>query len=133
MAEDRFRSISYGGWLLAAAATVGLVCSSYYFLAPSAGVAYSYGAALVLASTALLAAAALVMVLVHHKALWLLGFLYAAMFLDILGTGFAAYFLEAHWLLGAMAVAMIGWFVRALFDPSDEEIAAAAIRREVLS
>ena len=55
------------------------------------------------------------------------------MFVDILGTGLAAYFLEAYWLLGAMAVALIGWFIRAIFDPSDEQIAADAIRKEVHS
>lgn len=133
MAIDGSRSISYGGWLLAAASVAGLGSAAYYFAVPSTGVADSYGAALVLVSSALLTAAALLMVLVHHKPVWLLGFLYVTMFLDILGTGFAAYFLEAHWLLGAMVVALVGWFIRAILDPSDEQLAVEAIRREVLS
>ena len=133
MVMDRSRSISYGGWLLAAASIVALGCALYYYLVPSTGVAYSYGAAIVLVSSAILTAAALVMVLDHDKPLWLLGFLYVGMFVDILGTGFAAYFLEAYWLLGAMVVALVGWFIRAISDPSDEEITADAIRREVLS
>lgn len=133
MPINRSGSISYGGWLLAAASVVGLGCAAYYYLVPTTGVAHSYGAALVFASTALLAAASLVMVLVYHKPAWALGFLYVSMFLDIVGTGFAAYFLEAYWLLAAMAVALVGWLVRATLDPSDEEIAISAIRRKVLS
>ena len=133
MSMDDTPTISYGGWLLAAASVVGLGLAAYYDLAPSTGVAHTLGAGIVFLSTALLAVAALVMVLVHHKPVWALGFLYVAMLLDILGTGLAAYFLEAGWLLGAMVVALIGWILRAVYDPSDEEIATDAIRREVLS
>ncbi len=133
MTSENFRSTSYGGWLLVAASMFGLASALYYYMAPMTGVAYSPGAALVLVSTALLFAGALVMLLDHDKPLWLLGFLYVAMFLDILGTGLAAYFLDANWLLGAMVAALIGWCIRAFFDPSDEQIANEAIRREVLS
>ena len=40
------------------------------------------------------------------------GSLAVLILLDILGTGLAAYMLEADWLVAAMAVALTGWVAR---------------------
>lgn len=133
MTRETSNTVSYGGWLLAAASAVGLILALYAFLAPETGVTHSYGAGLVVISTLLLTAAAMVVLFDHEKPAWLAGALYVATILDILGTGFAAYFLEARWLVGAMVAALVGWLIHVIADPSDEERAAAAIRKEVLS
>lgn len=133
MANTPRRTISYGGWLLAAASVIGFLLALYYLLDPDTGVAYSYGAIIVACSSAILSAAALIMVLIYDKPVWIKGILYVGMFIDLIGTGFAAYFLEAWWLLAAMAVGLIGWLIRVFFDPSDRQLAHDAIRREVMS
>lgn len=133
MATDTERTTSHGGWLMAAASLVGLVLSLFNYLNQGNGIAYSAGAALVLVSSALVFAASLVMVLDHDKPMWLLGFLYVSLFLGLIGTALAAYFLEAYWLMAAMIIGLVGWILRAFVDPSDEAIARQAIRKEVLS
>lgn len=133
MATDLQRSTSYGGWLMSVAGLVGLLLSALNYLNQGNGIAYSAGAALVFVSSALVFAASLVMVLDHDKPAWLLGFLYVSLLLGLIGTALAAYFLEAYWLMGAMIVGLIGWIIRASIDPTDEEIARHAIRKEVLS
>lgn len=133
MTREPSYTVSYGGWLLAAASAAGLILSLYSFVAPDTGVAWSYGAGLVVISTILLTLAALVIVLDHDKPAWLAGVLYFGSIVDIFGTAVAAYFLESYWLVAAMAIALVGWLVRVVLDPSDEERAAHAIRREVLS
>ncbi len=42
--------------------------------------------------------------------------------LDILGTGFAAWMLEANWLLGLMGVAAVGWFTNVFFDAQTKPV-----------
>lgn len=127
------RTASYGGWLLVAASAIGLLLSIYNCLDDGNGIAYSPGAILVIVSSALVFAASLAMVLDHDKPAWLSGFFYVSILLGLLGTALAAYFLLAYWLTGLMIVGLIGWFIHIFFDPSDDELAAHAIRKEVLS
>jgi hypothetical protein len=49
------------------------------------------------------------------------GTLIALIALDILGTGLAAYFLEAAWLIVAMAVALIGWLLNLVSGPRSRQ------------
>ena len=46
--------------------------------------------------------------------------------LDIAGTGVASYMLEAWWLVGAMALALVGWIVHLAADPAPRRVAAHA-------
>ena len=88
-----------GAWLIAASSAAGLLASLIYYFWRGDGIAYTPGALLVIISTGLLLAASLVMAtrVFRH---WLLSeFFTVATCLDILGTAFAAWLLEAHWLL----------------------------------
>jgi hypothetical protein len=133
MPDTAPRTTSYGGWLLVAASAIGFVLSIYNCVNEGNGIAYSEGAVLVVVSTALVLAASLAMVLDHDKPAWLAGFFYVSIFLGLVGTAIAAYFRIAYWLAGLMIVGLIGWLIHLCFDPSDEELAAHAIRKEVMS
>lgn len=100
----------------------GLITSLIYYFWRGDGIAYTPGTLLVIVSTALLLVASLIMAtgLFRH---WLLsGFLAVATCLDILGTAFAAWLLEAHWLLALIVLAAIGWIVRIAFDAPAESM-----------
>lgn len=73
------------------------------------GIAYSGGAYLVLASSFLFLIAAFVVLLLSAGLRWLRGVLLFLILLDLLGTGLAAYFLEAGALLIVMALAFLAW------------------------
>lgn len=97
--------------ILLAAAVAGLAVALFNFVWSGNGIHGSAGAALVVISTALMVAAACALLLaglLGRKSRGTLNVLFA---LDILGTGVAAYFLEANWLIAAMAVALAGWIV----------------------
>ena len=121
MAEDKrlrrqIHLAEPGAWLMTASSLAGLIAALIYYFRSGDGIAYTPGALLVVISTALLLAASLVLAtgVIRH---WLLNeFLMVSTALDILGTGFAAWLLEAHWLLAFTIVAAIGWITRLLFD-----------------
>ncbi|TPW29633.1 hypothetical protein [Pararhizobium mangrovi] len=133
MAKLTTRTTSYGGLLMFVAALAAVVIAIYDFVNTGNGIAYSYGAGLVLVVSVLILLGALVMVFLWNKPAWLSGILYVLLLLGILGNGFAAYMLAAYWLAIAMVVALIGWFVHATIDASEEERAKEAVRKEVLS
>ncbi len=101
---------------MAVSSIIGFLASLIYYFWRGDGIAYTPGTLLVIISTALLLAASLVMAtgIWRH---WLLSeFFLVATCLDILGTAFAAWLLEAHWLLALMALAAIGWIAHVAFD-----------------
>ena len=98
----------YGLWLLVVLSALGLIASLLYYFLPHTGVDGALGVLIVIVSTALMLAASAAL------ALWALrgaarGVLLALILLDILGTGLAAYMLEADYLLALMALALIAW------------------------
>jgi hypothetical protein len=97
-----------GDGIIAVCSAVGLAVSIFNYFQPD-GIGGSAGALLVIASSALILAASLVRRLLASPG-WRIT-LGALLFLGILGTGFAAYMLEAWLLLGLMALAMIGWLI----------------------
>jgi hypothetical protein len=101
----RIESRNMGWPLLAASALCLLVALIEYFM-PENGVDGTLGALIVVGSTALmLVAAAAVWLGYARKTLMVL------ILLDILGTGFAAYMLEANVLVGFIALASIAWLI----------------------
>jgi len=105
-AADR---VTIGPWVMALASAAGLALSVYDDLTPGTGIDHTWGALLVVVSSALIGLAAIALALVGAMPRWLRGILLVLLLLGILGTGCAAYFLEANVLLALMAVALLGW------------------------
>ncbi len=84
---------------------IGFGLALYELLSPASGTAGTAGAILVTVSTALMAAALLLLVLAPPQGR-AFGFLLALVLLAAAGTGAAAYFLMAHLLLAAMIAAL---------------------------
>jgi hypothetical protein len=107
MVQARWKSVSYGAWLflLSSGAALCLSVIDYLF---AAGINHTGGVVLVIVSTAALLLAAL-LAIAFALAPWLRGLLNVGIFLGLLGTGFAAYLLEAPWLLVLMVVALAAW------------------------
>ncbi len=111
MTERTTRSV-FGSWLVLLAGLIGLGIALFNYLWSGNGIHGTGGALLVVAST-------VVMLLVAGALLrwattaprWLRGVLLILLLVDIVGTGFAAYLLEAWWLVVAMALALIGWVI----------------------
>ena len=104
------RTGAAGWWLVATAGVVGLVLSLWEYFARGDGIDGTGGALLVIVSSALILAASLVIVLGWvDDVRWLRALLVFLVLLGIVGTGLAAYFLESHWLLAAMVIALFGW------------------------
>jgi len=125
MREDG-SSPAYGTWLLDLASVVGLGASIAYFLWPGDGIAGTPGVILVMVTLALMVLASLALSIWPAMARWLRGVLLFLILLDIVGTGFAGYMLEAWWIVGAMAVALIAWIVHVAADPAPRRITAIA-------
>ena len=113
--------------LLFAAAGLGLaVCIFNYFWTGN-GIHGSLGALIVIGSTLLMALASAAIAL--GVAVGRLSVVLAALiFLDILGTGFAAYMLEAQVLFGLMILALLAWLwaVFTVGRPPEKRIVADA-------
>ena len=99
-------------WLLAAVAALGLAASIAYYFWPEDGVEGSLGVEIVIVSTILMTIAAAA-VAAGAARRGLRTTLDALILLDILGTGFAAYMLEAEILLGLMVLALVVWLFAA--------------------
>jgi hypothetical protein len=108
-----------GGLLIALGAGLGLLVSIYNFLAPAAllaptsGIAWTPGAGLAVAATAILFVAGLVLGGSASNRV-LVGFLIIGSLLGILGTGLAAWLLESPILLALMLMCLLGWLLRVL-------------------
>ncbi|MBC7168291.1 hypothetical protein, partial [Phenylobacterium sp.] len=85
----------------------------YSYFTPATGIDGTPGALLVIVSTTLLAGAALLIGFVAALPGWGRITLLTLCLLDVLGTGLAAYFLQAWVLLAAMALALLAWLVLA--------------------
>jgi hypothetical protein len=99
-----------GGLLILLAGLIAAAAAAYDYQMPSTGIDHSGGVMLVLGSSLLMMFGAL-MVLAFGSGL-VGGIFMVLVLLDILGTGFAAYMLESQLIMGAMAIAAIGWLFR---------------------
>ncbi len=113
MARATSAGAAFGGWLLVLSSAVGLGVSIFDYFG-DIGIRGTQGVLLVIVSTALILGASLIIAVAPMRE-WTGVILMILIFLGIMGTGLAAYFLEATWLLASMAAALIAWFVRAAF------------------
>lgn len=97
-----------GADLVLIAGLLGAVAALYDYFTPATGIDHTGGVVLVLTSCILMALAALAVLAMNSGVLT--GILALLIFLDILGTGTAAWFLESGLVMTAMAIAAIGFF-----------------------
>ena len=97
-----------GAGLMLIAGLLGAVVALYDYFTPGTGIDHTGGVILVLASSGLIALAAWTVLSISPGAVTrILVFL---IFLDILGTATAAWFLESGLVMAAMAIAAVGLF-----------------------
>jgi hypothetical protein len=102
--------------ILVIAAAAGLAIAIFNDVWSGNGIHGTAGALLVVISSALMLASASVLGFARQFSRGLRGILLVLIGLDVLGTGLAAYMLEATWLIGAMGVALIGWILHLVSD-----------------
>ncbi len=98
-----------GNWLLVLAAAIAVAVSIFDYFWTGNGIHGTPGALLAALSTGAMLVAAAAMALIPDLPRWLRGILLVLIALDVLGTAFAAYMLEANILVAAMGLAAIGW------------------------
>jgi len=97
--------------LLCILSAIAVIVAAVNTFSQGNGIAFSGGAYLVLCSTVLLLIASLIVMFSTSSPGWARGILLFLIFLDLLGTGFAAYFLDAYVLLALMALGFIAWLI----------------------
>jgi len=116
-----------GAKVLLGAAVAALAISIFNYFWTGNGIHGTAGALLVVVSSVLLAGAAAALLFAGNMGRGLRGTLVVLILLDIIGTGLAAYFLEATWLIAAMAVALIGWILRLVSDAAPRRATGGGI------
>lgn len=109
---------AYGAWLLLAISAIALILAAVATFNEGNGIAYTPGTYLVLISTALMLLGSLLLALARSMPRWLGGLLTFLLLLDLLGTGLAAYLLQAEWLLGAVGAGLVAWLIHVVADPA---------------
>jgi hypothetical protein len=107
----RWTAADAGNGLMVVGSGVGLLFSLYNNFNSGNGIHGTPGALLVIVSSALVLIASLLLAFNVFRPRWLRIVVDVLLILGILGTGFAAYMLEANWLVALMVVALIGWLV----------------------
>lgn len=121
MTDTRTTSGDYGASLLAlgGAAGLGLTLAEYFL--PGGAIAGTDGALLVVVTSGLILAAALVILAMaaffDTRPAWLRILLDVLLILGLAGTAFAAYFLETNLLIVFMAIGFIGWLAHVVLGP----------------
>ncbi|MGE5105638.1 MAG: pyrroloquinoline quinone-dependent dehydrogenase [Betaproteobacteria bacterium] len=98
-------------WLLPLAALLGLLVAIFDYFWTGNGIHGTGGVLLVIATTALMLIGAIVLARAAPTSHALRTVLLVLLLIDILGTAFAAYLLEAWWLVALMVLALAGWIV----------------------
>lgn len=114
MPRTRSKSRQTAGWVAMAAALLALGLTLYLYLTPHTGIDHEAGTLVVACSTAILLVVVALTTLVDSLPRWLSLLLNIGIFIDILGSGVAAWFLEAEVVLAFLALAFIAWAVRQL-------------------
>ncbi len=97
-----------GAGLILLAGLLGALAASYDYVTPATGIDHTGGVILVLTSCVLMLLAAWSALAIGDSVL--VAILMVLIFLDILGTGLAAWFLESELIMAAMAFAAVGFF-----------------------
>ncbi len=103
---------------------IGLGAALFDYFWTGNGIHGTPGALLVVITITLMFLAAAALTFWPTMPRWLRGILLFLILLDIGGTGFAAYMLGAWRVLGAMALALLGWIVHLAADTAPHPMPA---------
>jgi hypothetical protein len=106
-----------GNWLIVVGSGAGLLLSIFNYVSTGNGIHGTAGALLVVISSALILIASVLMTFDILQWRWLRIVVDVLLILGIVGTGFAAYMLEAYWLVALMVLCLIGWLVQVFEVP----------------
>lgn len=115
---NKAQGTAYGAWLLLAISIIALILAAVATFNEGNGIAYTPGTYLVLISTALMLVGSLLLTFARGMPRWLGGLIAFLLLLDLLGTGLAAYLLQAKWLLVSIGIGLVAWLVHAIADPA---------------
>ena len=124
--SERPARAGFGTWIVLLGALIGLAEAVFDYFWTGNGIHGTAGVLLVIVTIALMFFASGALTLWPAMPRWLRGVLLFLILLDIFGSGFAAYMLEAWWLVGAMALALVGWIVHLAADPAPRRVPASA-------
>ncbi len=125
MRADTGIATRVGDWVMVVGSLAGLAVAVLDDVTPDNGIAGSGGVILVIVSSALLLAASLILALALVGRRSLRATIDVLLCLGIIGTGFAAYMLEADFLLAAMVLAFVGWVAHLFAAPRAAHRAAS--------
>jgi hypothetical protein len=114
----------YGTGLLVLGSLIGLGAALFDYFWTGNGIHGTPGALLVVITIALMFLGAAALTFWPAVPRWLRGILLFLILLDICGTGFAAYMLEAWWVVGAIALALLGCIVYLAADTAPHPMPA---------
>lgn len=126
MTATRMRQ-NFGARLLLLGALIGFVLSIFNYFWTGNGIHGTGGVLLVIITSAVM------IILGAALAHWRMsssrthGILLVLLLIVILGTAFAAYLLEAWWVLGAVTLALIGWLVDIGSDTTPKSVSASGL------
>src|SRR5689334_10174497 len=115
---------AFGNWLLLLSALAALCVAVFEYLWHGNGIHGTGGALVVIVSTALMLAGAFALGRRFERARGLRILLLVLLVVDILGTGLAAYLLEAYALLALVVLALLGW-AACIAAPGPRRVASA--------
>ena len=106
--------------ILASLITIGICVYDYY--TPETGLIGAGGVLLVAGAAVLMLLAALAMKFLPNRGRFLQLFLVISILLDIIGSSVAGYFLESPVIMGAQALALLGWLINVIGDATARSI-----------
>jgi hypothetical protein len=106
--------------ILASLITIGICVYDYY--TPETGLIGAGGVLLVAGAAVLMLLAALAMKFLPNRGRFLQTFLVISILLDIIGSSVAGYFLESPVIMGAQALALLGWLINVIGDATARSI-----------
>src|SRR6185312_713258 len=115
---------AFGNWLLLLSALAALCVAVFEYFWHGNGIHGTGGALIVIVSTALVLAGALVLGRLPERARGMRILLLVLLVVDILGTALAAYLLEAYALLALVVLALVGWAI-CIAAPGARRVASA--------
>ena len=111
-----------GAWLIILASVIVIAICIYDYYTPETGLIGAGGVITVAIAAVLMLLAGLAMKFYPGRARWLQLFLVISIFLDIVGSSVAGYFLESPVIMAAQALALIGWLMQIIGDAADRSV-----------